>query len=119
MTLACFSAAMRDEERDLKRFMYANLYHHPRQLAAAASARVIVAGLFEAYREAPTRMAAGWHERIDCAEPWRSRHIADYIAGMTDRYAIARYREVVSRSEERRVGKESVSTCRSRWSPDH
>src|SRR3546814_2140517 len=30
MTLACFSAAMRDEERDLKRFMYANLYHHPR-----------------------------------------------------------------------------------------
>src|SRR3546814_9180477 len=41
MTLACFSAAMRDEERDLKRFLYANLYHHPRQLAAAASARAI------------------------------------------------------------------------------
>jgi dGTPase len=94
-TLARFSDAMRDEERTLKRFMYANLYHHPRQLAAAEAARTIVAGLFEAYRADPSLMAAGWHEKLDAAEPWRSRHIADYIAGMTDRYAIARYREAV------------------------
>jgi dGTPase len=93
--LACFSDAMRDEERALKRFMYANLYHHPRQLAAAEAARKIVAGLFEAYRGDPSLMAAGWHEELDAAEPWRSRHIADYIAGMTDRYAIARYKEAV------------------------
>ncbi|MCM8730703.1 deoxyguanosinetriphosphate triphosphohydrolase [Hephaestia sp. GCM10023244] len=94
-TLACFSDAMRDEERALKRFMYANLYHHPRQLAAADAARVIVTGLFAAYRDDPCRMAPGWHEEIATDEPWRSRQIADYIAGMTDRYAIARYRETL------------------------
>ncbi|MDQ2892828.1 MAG: deoxyguanosinetriphosphate triphosphohydrolase [Pseudomonadota bacterium] len=93
--LVGFSVAMRHEERDLKRFMYANLYHHPRQVAAADSARVIVAGLFAAYRGEPDMMPADWRDDLPIAEPWRSRHIADFIAGMTDRYAIARYRERV------------------------
>lgn len=93
--LVGFSDAMRTGERDLKRFMYANLYHHSRQLEAAAAARVVVAGLFAAYRDDPARLPAEWRERSPADEPWRSRHIADFIAGMTDRYAVARYREVV------------------------
>ncbi len=90
-----FSDRMRDDERGLKRFMYANLYHHPRQLAAADSARHVVSGLFEAYRSNPSLMPGDWPARLPADEPWLSRHIADFIAGMTDRYAIARYREVV------------------------
>jgi dGTPase len=90
-----FSPAMREAERDLKRFMYANLYHHPRQMAAATAAGVIVAGLFAAYRADPATIPAEWADRLPREEPARSRHIADFIAGMTDRYAIARYREVV------------------------
>jgi dGTPase len=86
---------MRDDERDLKRFMYANLYHHPRQLAAAEAARHVVAGLFAAYHADPSLMPSDWAVRLPADEPWFSRHIADFIAGMTDRYAIARYREVV------------------------
>ena len=86
---------MREEERELKRFMYANLYHHPRQLAAADAAHGIVAGLFAAYRADPALMPGEWRERLPAEEPERSRHIADFIAGMTDRYAISRYREVV------------------------
>jgi len=93
--LAGFSPAMRDAERDLKRFMYANLYHHPRQLAAARSAEAIVAGLFAAYRADPAAMPGDWPARLPANEPERSRHIADFIAGMTDRYAVTRYREVV------------------------
>ena len=93
--LAGFSPAMRDAERDLKRFMYANLYHHPRQLAAARSAETIVAGLFAAYRADPAAMPGDWPARLPADEPERSRHIADFIAGMTDRYAVTRYREVV------------------------
>ncbi|HSI16984.1 MAG TPA: deoxyguanosinetriphosphate triphosphohydrolase [Sphingomonas sp.] len=93
--LAGFSPAMRDAERDLKRFMYANLYHHPRQLAAARSAETIVAGLFAAYRADPAAMPGDWPGRLPADEPERSRHIADFIAGMTDRYAVTRYREVV------------------------
>jgi dGTPase len=93
--LSGFSDEMRDAERELKRFMYANLYHHPRQLAAADSARVVVAGLFAAYAADPATMPAEWRDRMPDGEPERSRHIADFIAGMTDRYAVSRYREVV------------------------
>jgi dGTPase len=93
--LAAFSAEMREEERLLKRFMYANLYHHRRQLEAAGVAHGIVAGLYAAYDADPAAMPAEWRERLPADEPWRSRHIADFIAGMTDRYAIARYRDVV------------------------
>ena len=93
--LAGFSEAMREDERVLKRFMYANLYHHPQQLAAADAAQVIVSGLFDAYSANPDAMTGHWRETLPEGEPWRSRHIADYISGMTDRFAIARYREVV------------------------
>ncbi|BCI70559.1 deoxyguanosinetriphosphate triphosphohydrolase, family protein [Sphingomonas sp. S17] len=93
--LVGFSEAMRVEERDLKRFMYANLYHHPRQLAAADAAHGIVKGLFAAYRADPAQLPEEWRERLPEAEPERSRHIADFIAGMTDRYAVRCYQDVV------------------------
>ncbi|WP_353203691.1 deoxyguanosinetriphosphate triphosphohydrolase [Sphingomonas sp.] len=93
--LVGFSPEMREDERVLKRFMYANLYHHPRQLASARAAEGIVAGLFAAYTADPALMPGDWPERLPADEPWRSRHIADFIAGMTDRYAVARYREAV------------------------
>ncbi|EZP54701.1 MULTISPECIES: deoxyguanosinetriphosphate triphosphohydrolase [Sphingomonas] len=95
VALCGFSATMREEERDLKRFMYANLYHHPRQLAAAEAAHGIVAGLFAVYRDDPSAMSPEWAEEVPNAEPDRSRHIADFIAGMTDRYAISRYRALI------------------------
>ena len=95
--LAGFSDEMREAERGLKRFMYANLYHHPNQLAAADAAQAVVAGLFGAYAPDPALLPPEWREAMPAEEPGRSRHIADFIAGMTDRYAIARYREVVGR----------------------
>ncbi len=93
--LGDFSDAMREAERGLKRFMYANLYHHPSQLAAAEAARKVVAGLFDAYRGDPAQLPEEWREALPAGEPDHSRHIADFIAGMTDRFAIARYRELV------------------------
>jgi dGTPase len=93
--LVGFSDAMRTEERDLKRFMYANLYHHPVQLAAASAAHGVVSGLFAAYRDDPATLPEAWRTRLPADEPWRSRHIADFIAGMTDRYAVTQYRQVV------------------------
>jgi dGTPase len=93
--LAGFSSEMRDAERSLKRFMYQNLYHHPRQLEAARIAGELVAGLFAAYHREPGLMPVDWHGRLPAEEPARSRHIADFIAGMTDRYAFTRYREAV------------------------
>ena len=93
--LVAFSDAMREEERDLKRFMYANLYHHPRQLEAAAAAHDVVAGLFAAFRADPQLMPEEWRAALPAEEPALSRHIADYIAGMTDRFAIREYERVV------------------------
>lgn len=90
-----FSSAMRDAERELKRFMYAELYRHPRQLAAADIAHGIILGLYQAYDADPAQLPAEWSARIPRDEPWRSRHIADFIAGMTDRYAIGRYRALI------------------------
>ena len=93
--LAGFSDAMREAERTLKRFMYANLYHHPQQLAAAEAARTVVSGLFAAYRDDPQALPPGWRAEQPEDEPGRSRHVGDFIAGMTDRYAIRCYREMV------------------------
>ena len=93
-TLGRFSDAMREDERVLKRFMYANLYHHPSQLAAAEAARTVVSGLFAAYRDDPAAMPPEWRDRLPLGEPERSRHIADFIAGMTDRYAIRQYQAI-------------------------
>ncbi|PNP98831.1 deoxyguanosinetriphosphate triphosphohydrolase [Sphingobium sp. SA916] len=93
-SLVGFSPELAAQERDLKRFMYATLYNHPSQLAAADRARVIVTDLFRAYQADPKLMPQEW--RDDCAtlEPRRSRHIADFIAGMTDRYAEKRHAEI-------------------------
>ena len=93
--LVAFSDGMRAAERDLKRFMYANLYHHPLQLAAAEAAHRVVAGLFAAFHGDPATLPAEWRARLPADEPGLSRHIADYIAGMTDRFAIREYQRVI------------------------
>ena len=94
-TLAGFSRGMAIDEAELKRFMYARLYHHPLQLAVAASAQRVVAGLFEAYQDDAAKLPEDWRATLPEHQPARARHIADFIAGMTDRYAISRYREWV------------------------
>ncbi len=93
-TLIGFSPELAAQERDLKRFMYATLYHHPSQLAAADEARIVVMRLFRAYQADPALMPPEWRDACSTQEPARSRHIADFIAGMTDRYAQSRYAEI-------------------------
>lgn len=95
--LGGFSAGLARKERDLKRFMYANLYHHPSQIAAAAGARDVIARLFEAYANDPRLMGDDWSSRLPGEECATVRHIGDYIAGMTDRYATDRYAEIFGR----------------------
>jgi dGTPase len=89
-----FSPGIAAEERRLKRFMYARLYYHPDQLATAAKARDVTAGLFSAFAAEPALMGEQWSAALPLPEPERSRHIADYIAGMTDRFAIAAYARI-------------------------
>ena len=89
-----FSDEMAAREKALTRFMYANLYHHPEQTAVAEKARAIVAGLATAYGNEPELMPASWCASMPADEPGRTRHIGDFIAGMTDRFALSRYTEL-------------------------
>lgn len=95
--IAGFSDGMRAQEAALKRFMYANLYHHPRQLEIAALSRKVVAGLFTAYTADYARLPEEWCARLPDEETGRMRHVADFIAGMTDRFAITQYRRLVGK----------------------
>jgi dGTPase len=92
--LAAFSQAVAVEERALKAFMYKNLYHHARQRETAERARGVVARLFAAYHQDEGLLPESWRAALPADEPGRSRHIADFIAGMTDRYAMDRYAEI-------------------------
>ncbi len=90
-SLAGFSSAMAAEERTLKAFMYKTLYLHPEQVQTADRARAVIARLFAIYRDAPENLPESWRASLPLAEPERSRHIADFIAGMTDKYAMDCY----------------------------
>ena len=92
--LAGFSPEMRREERALKRFLYAELYHHPRQLRAAEGAERVIGALFASYSTDDRLLPPDWRTRLPSDEPGRSRALADFLAGMTDRFAIGRYAEL-------------------------
>jgi len=86
--LAGFSPKMAKAERGLKAFMYDKLYYHPSQVAASKRARDVVGRLFAAYSQDASLMPQAWHEALPEHDPMRSRMIADFIAGMSDRFAI-------------------------------
>jgi dGTPase len=98
--LAGFSPDLAAEERALKAFMYERLYYHPEQQATAARAREVVARLFAAIVETPSALPSSWRETLPEAEPQRSRHLADFVAGMTDRYAIQLYAKLFGEEPE-------------------
>jgi dGTPase len=95
--LAGFSADLGAEEAALKRFLYARLYNAPQLLAVRKEAQRVVAGLAGAYRADPLLLPPEW--RVQDDEMVRLRTIGDFIAGMTDRFAIARHRELVGAVE--------------------
>ena len=81
--LVAFSAAMRAESNALKRFLFANLYRHPRVTDTTSQAQQVVRELFAAYLDRPAELRPSFAQRPD-----RERAVADYIAGMTDRFAL-------------------------------
>ena len=91
--LAGFSPELEQDERALKRFLYDQLYNSAELAAIRNEAQRVVAGLFAAYRDDPRLLPEDW--RVDGDEVQRLRTIGDFIAGMTDHFAIARHRELV------------------------
>ena len=90
--LVGFSDAMREKSAALKRFLLHNLYRHPQVMATTGQAKQVVRELFAAYLEDPGQMPQDFAARPDTA-----RAVADYIAGMTDRFAAREHERMTGR----------------------
>ncbi|RYF53264.1 MAG: deoxyguanosinetriphosphate triphosphohydrolase [Comamonadaceae bacterium] len=96
--LVSFGDAMRERSAELKRFLFRNLYRHPRVMETTARAQEVVRDLFAAYTAAPHEMNAGFAELAAAGSgPVRARAVADFVAGMTDRFAAREHERLTGR----------------------
>jgi dGTPase len=91
--LVRFTDAMHAQSAGLKRFLFQHLYRHPQVQQMTDLARQVVAELYAAYAADPAQMRAEFAQRPD-----RARAIADYIAGMTDRFAQREHQRLTGQS---------------------
>ena len=92
-----FSAPMSEQHRELKRLLRRRLYHHYRVHRMSMKAQRIVKDLFGVFFDDPRSLPHDVQRRIEEQggdAPGRARIVADYVAGMTDRFAIAEYRRL-------------------------
>lgn len=91
-TLVGFSAEVAEAEKGLKRFMFAHVYRSEAVMAPVRASEAIVAGLFERYM-AGAELPGRWQDAIELApdDADRARIVSDFVAGMTDPYAIEQY----------------------------
>jgi len=91
-----FSDVIRTEQRELKQFLRTQLYQHYRVNRMSGKARRIIKALFDAFMQDPKLLPPQYQDK---ARHDQARAIADYIAGMTDRYAMKEYRHLFSVEE--------------------
>ena len=101
--LVGFSAEMRTQSQELKRFLFRNLYRHPQVMEMTGRAQQVVRDLFAAYVVDPAAMKPRFAARAQAADnaDAQARVVADFIAGMTDRYA--------AREHERLTGQQLLT----------
>ena len=94
--LIAFSPAIEQQQQELKRFLRINLYRHYRVNRMTSKAKRIINDLFAAFHSDPGLLPSDYQRAAGGNQP---RAIADYIAGMTDRYAIREHQRLFSISE--------------------
>lgn len=87
-----FSDMLYDESRQLKKFLHENLYRHYQVMRVMQRARRVISELFAAFWQEPRLLPTQYQERMP--QHGQARTIADYIAGMTDRYAIKEHQRL-------------------------
>ncbi len=98
--LVCFSQEMRKTSTELKQFLLRNLYRHPQVMETTDQARRVVRDLFETYMHAPKDMPRGFAARCAAVDAQangvrvRARTVSDFIAGMTDRFALREHERI-------------------------
>lgn len=102
--LVCFSNDMALQSASLKRFLLQNLYRHAQVVQTTQAAQQVVRDLFEAYMGDPAQMPQAHNDRFDGIDTIQAagakpeRVVADYIAGMTDRFATREHERLKGRS---------------------
>jgi dGTPase len=87
---AAFSERMAHEIGELRRFLHANLYHHPAIEEKMASAKLVVERLYAHFCKHHEDFPDLWQREAAASDPVRARRLAgDFVAGMTDRYALS------------------------------
>jgi dGTPase len=98
--LVAFSEAMRDNDRALKKFLFANMYRHYKVNRMSSKARRVVTDLYGLLVAEPECLPPEWRRACkDGGAAETGRAVADYIAGMTDRYALDEYRRLFDMQE--------------------
>ena len=92
--VAGFSAEMLEMNRELKDFLLSSFYRHPRVMRMAGKAARLLTELFNAYLEEPLQLPYEIQARIRSGPDSTERVICDYLAGMTDRYAISEHKKL-------------------------
>src|SRR5215468_10884391 len=101
--VGAFSAAMAEGDRAIKGFLSPRMYRHPRVMGIMTDAEGVVCDLFDRYAASPKEMPAEWAGRAATSdEAARLRAIADFIAGMTDRYALIEHERLFERTPKLR-----------------
>jgi dGTPase len=101
--VAAFSASMAAGDLAIKGFLYPRMYRHARVMRIMTDAEAVVCDLFERYRAQPDDLPADWAERSGAGGGEdRMRQIADFIAGMTDRYALVEHARLFPTTPELR-----------------
>jgi dGTPase len=101
--IAGFSAKVGAEDRAIKSFLEKHMYRHARVMRVMDQAAAVVRDLYARYRAAPGDLPGEWQEGFaSLDETARVRRIADFIAGMTDRYALAEHRRLFDSTPELR-----------------
>jgi len=92
--LICYSADLLEANRELRRFLYQNVYYHPRVAEVNRRACEMLRKVFEAYVVDPDRLGEAAAKRIEAEGLHRT--VCDYIAGMTDRYLMEEYARITA-----------------------
>ncbi|AHG45162.1 deoxyguanosinetriphosphate triphosphohydrolase [Rhizobium leguminosarum bv. trifolii CB782] len=102
--IATFSEAMAETDRQIKAMLFKRIYRNPDIMRIRAGAAQIVTDLFAAYMANPKEMQSHyWVDHIaGLADAPKARHVGDYLAGMTDTYAISAHRRLFDHTPDLR-----------------
>jgi dGTPase len=98
--VVALSADRRAEMHALQAYLFANLYRHPRVMRIMDAAEGIVGDLFQRYMRDPGEMPASWRAELEFRGSAQAAVVGDFVAGMTDRYALKEHRRLFATTPE-------------------